>query len=173
MEIPDLSRFSADHPPSPYSFPLPLKRGDEWGVGRLPDGSILVAAGWLGNSVTSNGPVPDDVVDLLLDAYETNAVFSDGTQGWHDCELCPGPEAWYSEGKVGPLISWHGRQIRLYGHGHHLLQHGPTTYMLPALILHYILGHGYQPPEEVLEAIVAGEFLYPEHLIWEPYSNID
>jgi hypothetical protein len=169
MDIPDLTRFPPDHPPSPYAFPLPLKSGEKWGVGRLPEGSALVAVGWLGNSVQSSGPVAEEVVDLLFEAYETKAVFSDGTAGWHNCELCPGPEAWYSDGKVGPFIRWRGQQVRLYGHGHHLLRHGSITYMIPALILHYILDHRYRPPQEFLEATVAGEFLRPEQLLWEAY----
>ena len=121
----------------------------------------------------SKGPVAEDVVDVLLEAYKTKAVFTDGTAGWHDCEICPGPEAWYSEGQVGPVISWRGQRIRLYGHGHHLLRHGFIVYMAPALILHYILAHGYRPPDEFLEATTGGEFLRPEHLIWEPYSPPD
>jgi hypothetical protein len=170
MEIPDLTRLPADHPPSPYDFPLPLKSGDKWGAGGLPHGSVLVAVGWLGNSVNSSGSVEDDVVDALLEAYVSKAVFSDGTAGWHDCELCPGPEAWYSEGQVGPVIRWRGAQVRLYGHGHHLLKHGSIIYIAPALILHYILDHGYRPPQEFLEATTAGHFLGPDDLTWEAYS---
>jgi len=170
MEIPDLTRFSPGHPASPYGFPLPVKSGDTWGIGRLPEGSALLAVGWLGSSVKSTGPVPEDAVDALLEAYESKAVFSDGTAGWHDCELCPGPEAWYSDGEVGPVIRWRGRQVRLYGHGHHLLRRGTITYMVPALILHYILDHGYRPPQEFLEAAMAGKFLRAEHLTWEAYS---
>jgi hypothetical protein len=173
MKIPDLTEFPPDHHPSPYGFPLPLLSGEKWGIGHLPEGSTLVAVGWLGNSVTSKGSVEKDVLDALLEAYESNAVFSDGTAGWHDCELCPGPEAWYSDGKIGPLICWRGRQIRLYGHGHHLLRHGSIVYMVPALILHYILDHNYRPPEEFLKAVTNGEFLRPDHLRWEAYSPED
>lgn len=170
MEIPDLTKFPSDHPPSPYNFPLPLKSGDTWGVGRLPQGTTLVAIGWLGSEVRSKGSVSGDAVDALLKAYVMKAVFSDGTAGWHDCEICPGPEAWYSDGKVGPVIRWRGRQIRLYGHGHYLLQHETIVYITPALILHYIIDHGYRPPQEFLDAATSGEFLFPEHLIWEPYT---
>jgi hypothetical protein len=73
MEIPDLTRFSPDHPPSPYGFPLPLKSGDTWGIGHLPEGSTLLSVGWLGSSVKSNGPVAEDVVEALLEAYDTKA----------------------------------------------------------------------------------------------------
>ena len=170
MKIPDLTVFPSGHHPSPYNFPLPLKSGEKWGIGRLPEGSTLLAIGWLGDSVTSKGPVEDEVVDALLQAYESNAIFSDGTAGWHDCELCPGPEAWYSDGKVGPVIIWRGRRVRLYGHGHYLLRQGSVVYIAPALILHYILDHGYQPPEEFIIAAASGEFLRPDHLRWEEYS---
>ena len=167
MEIPDLTQFSADHPPSPYNFPLQLKLGNTWGTGRLPEGSTLLAVGWLGNSVKSSGTVSEQVVEELIEAYLTKAFFSDGTAGWHDCELCPGPEAWYSDGKIGPVISWGSQRIRLYGHGHHLLRHGSVIYIAPVLILHYILDHGYRPPEEFLAATTEGEFLRSEHLTWE------
>jgi hypothetical protein len=173
MEIPDLTKFSLEHPPSPYGFPLPLKSGETWGIGRLPEGTTLVAVGWLGSSVKSKGALAEGVVDALFEAYEMKAVFSDGTAGWHDCELCPGPEAWYSDGKVGPVIDWRGRQVRLYGHGHHLIRYDTIIYMAPALILHYILDHGYRPPEEFQEAATSGEFLGPDDLTWEAYSPED
>ena len=110
-------------------------------------------------------------MDQLLAAYEAKAIFPDGTAGWHDCEICPGPEAWYSGGEVGPVIRWRGREVRLYGHGHYLLQNGVISYMAPALLLHYILDHGYQPPQVFLEATSIGVFLRPGDLLWEPYSR--
>jgi len=167
LEIPDLTRFPANHPPSPYNFPLPLKLGDRWGTGRLPEGSTLLAVGWLGRTVKSSGTVSEQVVEKLIEAYLTKAIFSDGTAGWFDCELCPDPEAWYLEGQIGPVISWSGQQLRLYGHGHHLIRHCSIVYVAPVLILHYILDHGYLPPEEFLEATTEGEFLRSDHLIWE------
>jgi hypothetical protein len=45
--------------------------------------------------------------------------------------------------------------------------------MTPALILHYILDHGYRPPEKFLEATTAGEFLRPEDLTWEAFPPAD
>ena len=167
MKIPDLTEFPPDHPPSPYNFPLYVKRDGTWGTGSLPDGTTLVAVGWLGATVPSTGAVDDEVIDALIDAYRSKAIFSDGSAGWHDCELCPGPEAWYSDGQVGPVISWRGQDLRLYGHGHHLLRHGSTVFVTPALILHYILDHGYCPPDEFLQAVIVGKFLRSEHLDWE------
>jgi hypothetical protein len=34
-----------------------------------------------------------------------------------------------------------------------------VVYMAPELLLHYILGHEYSPPEEFLEAVANGRFL--------------
>ena len=112
-------------------------------------------------------------MDQLLAAYEAKAIFPDGTAGWHDCEICPGPEASYPDGEVGPIIRRRGRRIRLYGHGHYLLRDGDFTYMAPALILHYILDHAYCPPQAFLDATTTGVFLRPQDLLWEPYSRED
>jgi hypothetical protein len=167
LEIADLTEFPPNHPPSPYNFPVSIKQGDTWGSGSLPEGLSLVAVGWLGATVPSTGEVDGEIIDALIKAYESKAIFSDGSAGWHDCELCPGPETWYPDGQIGPVITWSGRDLRLYGHGHHLLRHGSKVYVVPALILHYIIDHGYCPPDEFLEAVTVGEFLRSEHLNWE------
>jgi len=164
--IPDLVTLAEGHPPSPYPFPLPLSKDDRWGMGLLPQGLSLRPVGWLGNSLPTTGPVPDEVVDRLLHAYQANALFIDGTHGWHDCELCPGPEAWYPGGQIGPIITWRGREYRLRGYGHHLICSGTDVFMAPALILHYILDHGYGPPRDFVEAVLNGTFLTPDDLPW-------
>jgi hypothetical protein len=35
MYIEDLCRLPPGHPPSPYSFPVPLQKGDQWGYGHF------------------------------------------------------------------------------------------------------------------------------------------
>jgi hypothetical protein len=40
------------------------------------------------------------------------------------------------------------------------------VYISPVLILHYILDHGYRPPDEFIEAVGQGEFLRPSDLVW-------
>lgn len=166
MFIPDLVTASSDQPPSPYPFPLPLRRNDKWGVGRLPPGLTLHPVGWLGNSVPTPGPVADPVVDTLLREYQTGAIFSDGTAGWHDCEVCPGREAGYVNGQVGPVLSWRGQEHRIYGHGHYLVLYGTRVYMAPALLLHYIVHHSYRPPDEFNHAVLNGSFLRAGDLLW-------
>jgi hypothetical protein len=164
--IPDLVVASPDQPPSPYPFPLPIRRHEKWGIGTLPPGLALLPVGWLGNSVPTTGSAPPEVIEALLREYQTGAIFSDGSAGWHDCELCPGPEAWYPDGQVGPIVSWDGRGYRLYGHGHYLLRHGTKVFMAPALLVHYIVNHGYRPPDEFLNAAIHGSFLRPDDLHW-------
>jgi hypothetical protein len=121
--------------------------------------------------VPSIGSVPAEVVDALLHAYQRRALVSDGFAGWHDCELCPGPEAWYPGGQVGPVIHWRGQAQRLFGHGHYLLRAGQTVYMAPALLLHYVLDHDYRPPAQFVEAVVSGSFLSADDLIWVPPTS--
>ncbi len=167
MYIEDLLTLPADHPPSPYPVPLPLKRGELWGTGRLPEESTLLPVGWLGDSVPSSGSTDAKVIDRLLTAYREKALFSDGFDGFHDCELCPGPEAWYPGGKVGPVVRWRDQEQRLFGHGHYLIRLDERVFMAPALLLHYILDHGYRPPDDFSQAVLSGAFLSPDDLIWE------
>jgi hypothetical protein len=175
MFIPDLVPVAAGQPPSPYGFPLPIDKDGKPGVGRLPPGLTLLPIGWLANSVPTSGPVAGPVIDRLLREYQTGAVFCDGTAGWHDCELCPGPEAWYSDGQIGPVVSWAGQRQRLYGHGHYLLRHGAKVFMAPALLVHYIVDHTYRPPDQFTHAVLEGTFLRPNDLVWaefDPEGNL-
>jgi hypothetical protein len=121
MYIEDLTQLHSN-PPSPYSFPVPVKRGERWGFGVLEDGLVLCAVGWLGDFVPSEGTTPSECVSRLWDAYKSKLVISDGTAGWPDCELCQGKKDWYPGGQVGPIIKWRGRRLRVKGHGHFLIR---------------------------------------------------
>ena len=166
MTIPDLLVLPAGHPPSPYPFPPPIgTRDGETTLGELPKQIKLCAVGWLGHEVTASGEVAAECVDLLVDAYDSKLVFSDGTMGWHDCEICTTEEQRRPGGKIGPVVRWRGRELRLYGHGHHLVRLGDVVYMCPVLILHYVLDHGYQPPREFLKAVADGRFLTTNDLV--------
>jgi len=166
MFIPDLQEFPSAHPPTPYGFPLPILRGGEFGSGVLPAGTVLRAVGWLGDRVPSSGDTPDECIDGLVVAYETQRVLSDGTRGWHDCEICKTDRQHYPGGMIGPVIHWRGRDLRLYGHGHYLIRIRNVVYMAPALLLHYILDHHYRPPDEFVEAVIVGEYLTPEDFVF-------
>jgi hypothetical protein len=165
--IEDLQKFPASHHPSPYDFPVPVQKHGKWGYGLLPSGMTLCAVGWLGSSVKHrNAPVLAGCIDSLFKAYLNGLVISDGTMGWHNCELCVGDDKWYPGGQIGPIIQWRGERLRLYGHGHNLIRSGDLVYMCPALILHYILDHKYVPPDEFIQSVPRGQFLTQDDLIW-------
>ncbi len=164
MMIPDLKQFSPGSPPSPYGMPLSISRDGEWGEGLLTDDVSLRTVGWLGDLADSVGDVSGSCIDKLFIAYERNLIFSDGTMGWHDCEMCSGEEQHYPQGGTGPIVKWKGRELRLYGHGHYLIKYGQIVYMAPALLLHYILDHQYMPPNQFVSAVIEGRFLTEEDL---------
>jgi hypothetical protein len=166
MYIEDLTRFPPNHPPSPYNFPAPVQKGERWGYGLLPGSSVLCAVGWLGDFVPSKGNTPEECVSRLWDAYKSKYVIFDGTAGFHNCELCQGKDDWYPGGQVGPIISWRGQELRVEGYGHFLVQSDKLIYLSPVLILHYILDHGYRPPDVFVEAVSRDKFLAPSDLIW-------
>lgn len=56
--------------------------------------------------------------------------------GWHDCLICKNSE----------------------GNGSLIIEYGGKSYRCPAMIYHYINDHGYNPGEEVIEAILNGEY---------------
>jgi hypothetical protein len=166
MYIEDLTQFPPGHPPSPYNFPIFLKKGDRWGQGVLPEGLVLCAVGWLGDAVPSEGETSLECITRLWDSYKPELILSDGSAGFHNCELCHGEDEWYPDGDAGPIVRWRGRRLRVYGHGHFLIRYNETVYLSPALILHYILDHGYKPPDAFIEAVCQGEFLALNDLKW-------
>lgn len=166
MEIPDLRPFPKDHPPSPFPSPVVVgRRGERIVLGQLAEGLALLPVGWLGARVLVTGRVPAECIERLVEAYETKKMVSDGTMGWHDCEVCTTQDQRYPDDRVGPIVRWRGRELRLYGHGHHLVRLASTVYMCPVLVLHYMLDHEYQPPAEFLKAVVEGTFLTTTDLV--------
>ena len=166
MYIKDLTQLPPNHPPSPYNFPVFLEKDNRWGQGILQDGLVLYAVGWLGDGIPSEGKTPPECISRLWDAYKSKLVISDGTAGFHNCELCHGENEWYPDGNAGPIIKWQGQRLRIRGHGHFLIRLNEIVYLSPVLILHYILDHEYRPPDVFIEAVQYGEFLAPDDLIW-------
>ena len=167
MQIKDLQRFPPGHPPSPYEARVPVEVAGQCGVGELSAGLELVAVGWLGTSAPTTGPVPEKCVDRLLDAYGHGLIISDGTKGWHDCQICWPPQILVDGTMTHPKVRWRKRDFELYGHGHYLLQRENIVYMCPALTAHYIVHHYYQPPDEFVRAVMEGTFLTVQDLEFE------
>ena len=152
--IPDLQPMM--HGPASWFYQAMEPAPVYVGAGTLPSFATLYAIGWLGDRVESRGETPQECIGILLDAYEAGHRFSDGTMGAHTCEVCP--PALPPRGVDYPF-AWNGRRTTLYGHGHHLILHGDSLFMCPAMILHYIVHHQYRPPEVFLEAVVQGRIL--------------
>ena len=172
MEIADLLAFPPDHPPSPYFLPVVAEIQEGRVVmSRLADGLTLIAVGWLGSRVPVRGAVPDVCIDRLADAYESKLTFSDGLAGIHGCEIGSTDEHPFPGGSSGPVVRWRGRELRLIGHGHHLVRQDAAVYMCPALILHYILDHQYQPPSQFQKAVIEGTFLTDKDLVACPETE--
>lgn len=174
--IPDLYEYPVGHPPDPYGLGIAGARYGMTAVGTLPPNVSLRAVGWLGNRVPRQGKTPPQCVDRLVEAYERELVFSDFSRGYHECELCVTPQPFGHA-----VVRWRGRQLRISGRGHFLVASPsssrsawwtrfirparPTVYMCPPLIVHYILDHGYRPPDEFTRAVVRGTFLRSDDLV--------
>jgi hypothetical protein len=101
------------------------------------------------------GPVPKECINALVAALP-GGIFRDGTRGYHTCSLC---------GVTFTEVKWKRRSIGVHGHGHYLVRLGEIVYMAPALLLHYVLGHEYRPPDEFLQAVREGHFLTEADLV--------
>jgi hypothetical protein len=180
--IPDLQRLEPGHCRHPSTVPVKL---DGHRMGVLPPGDIVQAVGWLEDIVPSKGPVPGEVIATLFDHHTDAHWFSDFSRGFHTCGL--GDEnAGVENNWLGFIVRWHDRKVEVSGHGHFLIAAAagetywrppplfrrmcePATqrhiYIFPALLLHYIVDHGYRPPDIFLDAVRRGRFLGPADLV--------
>lgn len=127
-------------------------------VRRLPPGLRLVAIGWLdGPNPFTQGRTDPAVVRKLLGLDEA-CLISDGTRGWHTCHYC--------QNSLRPRRSlWDARPQCPDGMGHHLVRCGDTVYMCPSLLPHYVVVHGYRPPDAYQQAVLEGVVLADADLI--------
>jgi len=106
-----------------------------------------VNIGWLdGEHPYTQGTSPDGFVDRLWDFCRE---FVDQTRGAHLCELCSEPTFGVRMLR-GDEELWFGTaEIRVFGLD-------GTTYAAPNLIYHYVVDHGYLPPEAFVRAVLEG-----------------
>ncbi|MFE6782041.1 hypothetical protein ACFVFF_07250 [Streptomyces sp. NPDC057680] len=107
--------------------------------------------GWLeaGFSWTSGQASQDFGRRLLavIDAQQVNAML-----GLHECDLCPtslpDTHPWYTPRPGDRRASAGTGEIRVPG--------SPgTVFAAPSLIGHYVVDHGYMPPQQFVEAVLA------------------
>lgn len=96
----------------------------------LPETFTAILVGWLGDTVPTTGIVSAEILEKLAWAYE-NRDIDQGWLGEHECEIC------------------HAHA----DHGEILIMGAKKMYVAPKMILHYIKAHGYQPPQEFIDAV--------------------
>ncbi len=86
------------------------------------------------------------------------------TRGVHVCELC----GFFGMAKRGNKEAWLGSaEIRVIG------KEG-RVYVAPTLVYHYVVDHGYCPPEEFLQAVLESPLpnspeyeRFKQQMVWE------
>jgi hypothetical protein len=111
---------------TPYAY-CPNPRYDE-----QPSGALNV--GWLEKDAPyDQGPVPDGFAERLASLVRQPI---NRMRGYHTCPFC-GRAAGNGEIHVKSLIA------------------RERTYAAPVLIAHYVATHGYRPPDEFVDAVMA------------------
>jgi hypothetical protein len=100
----------------------------------------VLNVGWLSSAHPFRSGVPDDRLIEALRYLVANPV--NLFRGGHFCEFCPP-----SPTKLSPNIAGNGEIQVTNASG--------VTYVAPVLILHYVAVHGYRPPQEFIDAVLA------------------
>jgi hypothetical protein len=110
--------------------------------------------GWLGSKVPFEKGVTsqafrDKLLKFCADEYIVLIAL-----GFHACEFCGMDMGdWYETQKE----KYDKAQCASIGNGEIRVQGKSAVYAAPALIYHYVVKHDYKPPDEFIEAILAGE----------------
>ncbi|WP_049804481.1 DUF7919 family protein [Microlunatus phosphovorus] len=108
----------------------------------------MVNIGWLGAGRSfPTGPVPTDVIEkLMLLTEDLHNIM----RGVHDCEFCQEESPIRLAAKVP-------RGYVSLGMGElHRIDVDETIFTAPSLVIHYIIQHNYQPPENFIRAVREG-----------------
>jgi hypothetical protein len=105
--------------------------------------------GWLSAAHPFNRAVADEQFVSALGRLVAAPV--NLYRGSHLCEFCPDPPS-----KVlpnGQRVIYPPRETT--GNGEiRIVDAGGTTYVAPVLILHYVVVHGYTPPQQFIDAVL-------------------
>lgn len=159
FSLPDLHEFAEGSLPSPEGLMHPVRR--------LPPGLRLLAIGWLdGPREFPTGDTQPEVVPRLL-GLDAAFLIDEGSRGYHACYYCGrAPRSTQDFGRLrGKRRPWDSRPQSPYGKGHSLVRLGDVVYMFPSLLPHYIVVHGYRPPDGFQAAVLSGVFLADRDLI--------
>jgi hypothetical protein len=117
--------------------------------GRTEPQPNVLNVGWLSASQEFAVSIPNErLVHALgrLIAFPVNLY-----RGSHMCEFCPDPPEIVSPGGIRMLNPPPGTT----GNGEiRVTSATGTTYVAPVLVLHYVVAHGYLPPQEFIDAAI-------------------
>jgi hypothetical protein len=104
------------------------------------------SVGWLG--VGHNFETNEPTEELLRRLWSFCKVSVVQTIGMHDCEFCPTDTSNFVE-RNGEHLWLGSAEIRVFSETDRL-------YAAPNLIYHYVSVHRYKPPDEFVQALMAG-----------------
>jgi hypothetical protein len=113
----------------------------------------VLNVGWLDQSMPfSNGIVPASFLERLENWFSVGRV--NQMRGIHKCNLCRVERRPLFPIKDNPSISLEGRSFFLGNWEIWIPGPSETIFASPALIIHYVNMHGYQPPAEFIAAVM-------------------
>ncbi|WP_456154798.1 DUF7919 family protein [Wenjunlia vitaminophila] len=116
----------------------------------VPVGIVALNVGWLSSHRDfARGVVPEGFLDALADLclWNRRAV----TRGWHTCNFEHSEE----RSKSPALCTSDGNRHRLGGAEVRVICRDGRWLVAPDMVLHYIVEHGYLPPEDFVEGVLA------------------
>ena len=125
---------------------------DQYGP-TIPPGVDALSVGWLDPSHPfSPGPTDDLFVERFFDACAKHATAR--TRGWHRCYFCT------TCGKATvPVRVTRGAESVVLGDAEvRVVAEDGSWFVAPTLALHYVVEHGYRPPDPFVRAVIRGEF---------------
>ena len=121
---------------TPYSYVQRTARDGELNIGWLDDQHCF-----------TTGAVPEHVLAKIFELCKKPMNL---TRGKQSCLLCKERGLVCSGGRNGVRLELGNGEIRVNGKS-------GKVYASPVMIYHYIEAHNYQPPQEFIEALLAGE----------------
>ena len=132
-------------------YPDPYETG-------IPDGVDAVAVGWLDPSHSyPSGRTEEAFVSRLFDACANHATAR--TRGWHACSFC----ARASDAPCPVVVTSGGESLTLGDAEIRVVAEDGSWFVAPTLVLHYVVEHGYRPPDLFVRAIKRGVFAEASH----------
>ncbi len=103
-----------------------------------------LAVGWLENGKPyQTGEAPETFIEKLYEFIKAKEI-THAFLGVHECDLC---DIELPPGRLN-IINGFGSKTTFVAYKNKL-------YIFPDLIIHYINGHSYLPPEEFIDAVLA------------------